>query len=100
MRWQAVVILPYATKRHAARCLTVQKALTVAIQLDFCILFSTNLERRASFNVPWRRPQVHGCWRTQVALAVTLVFIFFVMHRKDVSFESHYMGLCSNGLEG
>ena len=49
MRWQAVAVLPYATKWHAAICLTVQKALAKAIKLDFCRLISTKSRAKDLF---------------------------------------------------
>ena len=67
--WQAVAVLPYATKWHAARCPSVRKSLTKAIRLGFCRLVSIIsksgwplFEKKVSFATrcaDWR-PQVHG----------------------------------------
>ena len=57
MRWQVVAVLPYVTKWHATRCLVVQKALTKAIQLDFCKFISTRSRVEELFlrkKVPWQ----------------------------------------------
>ena len=62
MRWQVVAVLPYVTKWHATRCLVVQKALTKAIQLDFCKFIST----RSRVEELFLRKKVH--WQIVVLI--------------------------------